>query len=136
LDTGFIDNLSLHFLITIYSMALSRIHHYSLYNAIAISQLQSHTVQFTTRTDPSRSAVSSPVLWYRFSTADDPLPGFPKCSHPTATATHCALLIFWNFLLFFRSVFSGALQITDWQITTFLKHCPVTVLLELCLIID
>jgi hypothetical protein len=49
------------------------------------------------------------VHWYRLPTADVPIPGFPKCPRP-ATATLRALSIFWNFLLLFRTLESGALS--------------------------
>jgi hypothetical protein len=59
--------------VTIYSLAL--------FHTVCIS----HSRQFSTHTEPSRSPVSL-VLGYRFPTADVPLPGFQNCPHRTATA--------------------------------------------------
>jgi hypothetical protein len=89
------------YLITPYNLAPSPIH-------TVCSSLYAHWVLFV--------FCPTPVLWYRFPTADVHSLGFQNCPRPTETATHSALSIFCSLLLLSRSVLSGALLITDWLV--------------------
>jgi hypothetical protein len=69
--------------ITIYFMALSPIHPITVYT---LSFIHSYDIQ-STITHTESSSVVTPVLGYRFPTADVPLPGFPNYPRRIATAT-------------------------------------------------
>jgi hypothetical protein len=77
---------SLQYLIRIQSVTLSLILTYRVYSAIAATQLQS-TVHYGIHLAFTASR-PTPILWYRFTTADVPLPGFSNYSLTPTIANH------------------------------------------------
>jgi hypothetical protein len=77
----------------------------------------------------------TPVLWYRIQTADVLFSELQNCPHPPVTITRITLSIFWNFLLLPRTIFSGALPITDYS-GALSNNCLLLLQLQLQLIYD
>jgi hypothetical protein len=54
----------------------------------------------------------TPALWYRISTADVPLPGFPNCPRPTATLDpQCAVHLELPYLVSYCSGWSSVISL-------------------------